>query len=55
MKTIKSANYAYSSTGDITECTVTYSDGTKQTFKTPSEFTMVQEQLKNQQKQFLVE
>jgi hypothetical protein len=55
MKTIKSANYIYGNAGEIKECIVTFLDGSNQLFKSPQELTEVQNQLKNQQKQFLVE
>jgi hypothetical protein len=55
MKAIKSANYIYGSPGEIKECIVTYLDGSNQIFRSPQELIEVQNQLKNQQKQFLVE
>ena len=55
MKQIKSVDYVYNTQGEVIHATVIYFDGTSENIVAKGRLLEVQNQLKFQQKQFLVE
>jgi hypothetical protein len=55
MKAIKSVDYVYNAQGEVAQANVTYVDGTMEAFASKAKLIEVQDQLKFQQRQFLVE
>ena len=55
MKQIKCIDYVYNAQGEVVHATVQYTDGTSENVSAKGRLIEVQNQLRFQQKQFLVE